>query len=142
MYTSDECPPKTVLVVDDEPMITRWVSSVLESRGYRVRTALNFGEYKALAADRSAVPDVVIFDLQFGAHNGFTMWLNRNQAFPDAAWIPCSGYISDQLLEQMKLERSVVLEKPFSGQRLLQVLELALTNQAQNNHAKPVYREA
>ena len=85
---------------------------------------------------------MVIFDLQFGAHNGFTMWLDRQKSFPDAAWIPCSGYIADQMLQQMKLQRALVLEKPFSGQRLLQVIELPLHNQPHRGQSETVYREA
>lgn len=135
MYTKDRYSAVTILVVDDEPMITRWISAVLEARGYRVCAALNFGEYTSFAADQSFVPEVIIFDLQFGAHNGATLWQAHQEVFPKAVWIPCSGYIAPSLLDTMGLHRSDVLQKPFSGARLLEVIERGLHRRTSQKQA-------
>src|SRR5437899_11191928 len=50
-----------VLVVDDEPQITRVLRTVLSSQGYRVRTAAE-GE-SALSSFKEWSPDLVITDL-------------------------------------------------------------------------------
>ncbi len=57
----DRAETSRVLVVDDEPQITRVLKTVLSSQGYEVRTAPE-GE-SALAAFREWTPDLVITDL-------------------------------------------------------------------------------
>src|SRR3954468_14893415 len=58
--TADEA-RRNILVVDDEPQITRVLRTTLSSRGYSVRTAGDGDE--ALEVMRGWQPDVVITDL-------------------------------------------------------------------------------
>src|SRR3954469_21009144 len=60
-----------VLVVDDEPQITRVLRTVLSSQGYEVRTAAE-GE-AALAEFRDWNPDLVITDLYMPHMNGIEL---------------------------------------------------------------------
>jgi len=57
-----------VLVVDDEPQITRVLRTVLVSQGYQVRTAAE-GE-GALASFQEWTPELVITDLYMPHMNG------------------------------------------------------------------------
>src|SRR5687767_5349884 len=64
----DRADSSRVLVVDDEPQITRVLKTVLTSEGYDVRTAAE-GE-SALANFREWSPDLVITDLYMPHMNG------------------------------------------------------------------------
>jgi DNA-binding response OmpR family regulator len=58
-----------ILVVDDEPDITKLISKIMETRGHRVSLARD-GE-EALAAVAKDRPDVVILDLNLPKMDGF-----------------------------------------------------------------------
>jgi DNA-binding response OmpR family regulator len=58
-----------ILVADDDPMVTRFLTSFLEGEGFEVVTAPD-GE-KALDAIRQHQPDLVILDLVMPFRDGF-----------------------------------------------------------------------
>ena len=60
---------QTILVVDDEPEIVRFVRAYLEDAGYRVVTA-NDGQ-QALFVARHEKPDLVILDLLMPGMDGW-----------------------------------------------------------------------
>jgi two-component system, OmpR family, phosphate regulon response regulator PhoB len=57
-----------ILVVDDEPEITKLVSKIMETRGHRVSVARDGDE--ALAQVRAEPPDVVVLDLNLPKVDG------------------------------------------------------------------------
>ncbi len=61
-------PPKTVLLVDDEPTLVATLTYNLEREGYRVITAGD-GE-KALAKARGDKPDIILLDLMLPVVDG------------------------------------------------------------------------
>lgn len=60
--------PTTVLVVDDEPQIQRFLRPALTAEGYAVEPALTGTE--ALARFRQAVPELIVLDLGLPDMNG------------------------------------------------------------------------
>lgn len=60
---------KHILMVDDDPMILRFMSANLQARGYKVTTALD-GE-SALQMARELCPDLVILDVLMPGIDGF-----------------------------------------------------------------------
>ncbi|MBI4317439.1 MAG: response regulator [Chloroflexi bacterium] len=74
-----------ILVVDDEPEITRMVTKIMESRGHRITVATDGQE--ALAAIAREVPDVVILDLHLPKIDGFEV-CRRLKANPSTTNIP------------------------------------------------------
>ena len=62
---------KTVLVVEDEPIIRSLVSLVLESEGYAVDGASDGRE--ALASIQRARPDALVIDLDLPIMDGFEL---------------------------------------------------------------------
>lgn len=62
---------RNILVVDDEPQITRVLKTTLSSQGYGVRSAAN-GE-EALQEMKSWVPDLIITDLRMPRMDGLEL---------------------------------------------------------------------
>ena len=60
-----------VLVVDDEPQITRVLRTVLTSQGYQVRTAVDAED--ALTILESFAPRVILMDLQLPRMDGLAL---------------------------------------------------------------------
>jgi two-component system, OmpR family, KDP operon response regulator KdpE len=108
---------KRLLVVDDEPQITRMLRASLQSSGYEVLIANNGTQaYARLIADR---PDLVITDLAMPEMNGIEL----TQAIRGASQIPIivlSVRDSDQM-KVLALDEGAddYLTKPFSVPELL-----------------------
>ena len=75
----------TILVVDDEADIRKFITAVLKKRGYETLTAENGGE--ALEVVQREHPDLVILDLQMPNHTG-TDFFRRLAKDKDLASIP------------------------------------------------------
>ena len=108
---------KRILVVDDEPQITRMLRASLQSSGYEVLIANNGEEaYKRVIADR---PDLIITDLAMPEMNG----LELTQAIRRIAQTPII-VLSVRANDQMKVTAldegaDDYLTKPFSMPELL-----------------------
>lgn len=75
----------TILVVDDEADIRKFITAVLKKRGYETLTAENGGQ--ALEVVQREHPDLVILDLQMPNHTG-TDFFRRLAKDKDLASIP------------------------------------------------------
>jgi len=108
---------KRILVVDDEPQITRMLRASLQSSGYEVLVANNGADaYKRVVADR---PDLIITDLAMPEMNG----LELTQAVRRVAQTPII-VLSVRANDQMKVTAldegaDDYLTKPFSMPELL-----------------------
>lgn len=116
-----------VLVVDDEPQITRVLKTVLSSQGYDVRTAAE-GE-SALAVFREWVPDLVITDLAMPHMDGVELC----RRIREHAGIPII-VLSVRGEEKTKVEAldagaDDYVTKPFGTDELLARVRAALRRQ-------------
>jgi len=108
---------KRILVVDDEPQITRMLRASLQSSGYEVLIANNGTQaYERLTADR---PDLIITDLAMPDMNGIEL----TQAVRQVSQVPIivlSVRDSDQM-KVLALDEGAddYLTKPFSIPELL-----------------------
>ncbi|MFH2048216.1 MAG: response regulator [bacterium] len=67
---------KTILVVDDEPDILRWLTLLFENNGYRVVTAKDGLE--GMEKARSEKPDLITLDISMPTESGVKMYRNLN----------------------------------------------------------------
>ncbi len=77
--------PKKVLIVEDDPGVSRFFSFSLESEGYEVSTAMNGLE--GLNKARAELPDVIILDIMLPGLDGFEV-CHRLRSDPKTARIP------------------------------------------------------
>src|SRR5215472_11566085 len=78
---------RTILAVDDEPLISRLVKVNLERAGYTVETALNGLEALEMLRSERPRPDLILLDMVMPYMDGFE-FLRQIKADPDLEPIP------------------------------------------------------
>jgi CheY-like chemotaxis protein/DNA-directed RNA polymerase subunit RPC12/RpoP len=73
-------PKIDILVVDDDPALRQLLTLVLSKSGYAVRSA--YDGFSALAAIRTAVPDILLSDLYMPGMSGFELLSVVRRRFP------------------------------------------------------------
>ena len=114
---------KTILVVDDEPKITRLVRDYLERAGYGVRVAGDGSS--ALAQARAEKPDMVILDLGLPRMDGLdvTRELRKLSNVP-IIMLTARSEESDKLIG-LELGADDYMTKPFSPRELVARVRVA-----------------
>ncbi len=108
---------KTILVVDDEPKITRLVRDYLEQAGYAVRTAQD--GRSALSVARTEKPDLIVLDLGLPQLDGldFTREIRKSSNVP-IIMLTARAEETDKLIG-LELGADDYITKPFSPRELV-----------------------
>lgn len=119
--TSTETP--TILVVDNDPEITRVLSLRLRHAGYNCVTAASGGQ--ALADWQEQPFDLVISDLNMPGGDGITLAdaLEHSEAVPIIFITGFRGGYSEKLAH---VKNVAVVEKPFELANLMDLVKRAL----------------
>jgi two-component system, OmpR family, alkaline phosphatase synthesis response regulator PhoP len=108
---------RTILIVDDEPKITRLACDYLEHAGFAVQTARDGAS--ALAALRSAKPDLIVLDLGLPDMDGLDVTrAARKESNVPIVMLTARGEESDKLVG-LELGADDYLTKPFSPKELV-----------------------
>jgi two-component system alkaline phosphatase synthesis response regulator PhoP len=108
---------KTILIVDDEPKITRLVKDYLERAGFETRSAHDGPS--ALAAVRSEKPDMVILDLGLPALDGLDVTREiRVYSNVPIIMLTARSEETDKLVG-LELGADDYITKPFSPKELV-----------------------
>jgi DNA-binding response OmpR family regulator len=113
---------KTILVVDDDPLIRGGLQAMLQVSGYRTLEAEDGAEAKELIQEHQ--PDLVILDMMMPRWGGFAV-LEHFQNHPDApAFIMLTGHEGDK---HKAYARQIgvldYLQKPYPMERLIQKID-------------------
>lgn len=111
-----------VLVVDDEPAILETVALVLQRHGYRVVTANNASDARALYAERADDIAAALVDVMMPEVDGTSLLAELRTTTPDLPAILMSG------LTPPSPEIAHFLPKPFSAEQLLSAIHAALVS--------------
>ncbi|MBK8816606.1 MAG: sigma-54-dependent Fis family transcriptional regulator [Methylococcaceae bacterium] len=115
-----------LLVVDDEPEIRRLVCEILEDEGYKVTTAENAREAKALK--NSINPHLILLDIWMPDMDGITLlkeWVSEDALLCPVIMMSGHGSV-ESAVESTKLGAYDFLEKPLSMAKLLLIVARAL----------------
>ncbi|MFK8182848.1 MAG: response regulator [Phormidesmis sp.] len=109
-----------ILVVDDNPDLRAYVSSVLQRKGYKVRTA----EQGAAGLEMATTyqPDLIISDLMMPGVNGLEMIarIRKDSALQGTPIILLTAKVDDETrLEGVEQGADAYLSKPFNDRELL-----------------------
>jgi circadian clock protein KaiC len=118
-------PQPYILIVDDEFGLAELIAEVLAERGYTTAVAIN-GEL-GLFLLRERRPDLVLVDLMMPVMNGSEM-LRAMQAEPELADVPVviMTALPEGMPDEMAGKYSDLLQKPFTPERLFDVVHAAL----------------
>lgn len=118
-------PPRSVLIVDDEPGVRHLMRRWLESRGYVVTVAANAAE--ALGLLEQVPVAVVLCDLCMPGPDGLWLTDQLRREYPETAVIIATG-VNDVGAALEGLRQGVVdyLTKPFDRGRLCDAVERAV----------------
>ena len=122
----------SVLVVDDEIQICRFVEAVLSARVTKFRSATRARD--ALQILKSESFDVLLTDLHLNGSNGLDLIQSSLRIQPDLAAIVITGFGTlESAVEAMRHGVRDYVVKPISSQNLLAALDRALSE-------KPIQR--
>jgi CheY-like chemotaxis protein len=109
----------TVLVVDDEEIITSFSRSALEPYGYSVLVARDGPEATRIFQERSADIGLVLLDVALPGMDGLETLERIREIRPDIRVIVCSG-IGDQEVETHFAGKDIVaiFPKPYTSKQL------------------------
>ncbi len=118
---------KEILVVDDQPQISKLLNDLLTNAGYKVYVAFNgeIGYKKALEIK----PDLIVMDIMMPVMSGFDA-AKEIRKYPELENIPiifltARGLESDKL-EAEKLGAVAFVTKPFSPKQFVQIVKKQL----------------
>ncbi len=111
-----------ILVVDDEANLREISSSMLKRAGYRTTTAASGKE--AIAACKSAAPDLIIMDMRMPEMNGRETIEAIREQLPEVPVVVCTGYDNQSMNWINQQSRMRLLTKPFTSSGLLAAVGL------------------
>jgi two-component system, OmpR family, KDP operon response regulator KdpE len=129
--------PITVLVVDDEPPIQRFLRSSLGAVGHRVVTADDAGT--ALAALAASPPDLVILDLGLPDRSGFDVIGEIRKRSPVPIIVLSARSDERSKVAALDLGADDYVSKPFGMAELMARLRAALRHAFQAKGEDPLF---
>jgi two-component system, OmpR family, KDP operon response regulator KdpE len=128
----------TILVVDDEPAIRRFLRTSLKGQGYEIVEASTGAE--ALARLEAAKPDLVMIDLGLPDTDGLGLLrhIRAGSALPVIVLTVRSG--ERDKVEALDLGADDYVTKPFAVGELLARVRTALRHRYQAEGVPPIYR--
>ncbi len=115
----------TVLIVDDEETIRRFIRRLLEPEGCRVLSAAD-GE-EGLRQVAQGTPDLVLLDLKMPRMSGAEFLSRFHEEDPKVPVIVITGYPDSEVMkEAMRHGPITLLAKPLRREQLLRAVRMAL----------------
>ncbi|MGH2454650.1 MAG: PAS domain S-box protein [Candidatus Limnocylindria bacterium] len=110
---------ETVLIVEDDPAVRRFVQVVLESRGYRVIAATSAQDALEHVAGGSEAIDLLITDIVMPGMSGIELARRIAEVAPGLKVLFASGYTENTIVHHGMLDPGVrFLQKPFAPSQL------------------------
>ena len=127
--------PATVLVVDDEPAIRRFLKTTLEAQGYAIVLADSAAE--AMRMMRHYRPDLVLLDLGLPDRDGMEL-IDEIQGLGEAPILVLTSR-DDEASKVLALDRGAddYVTKPFGIPELLARMRAALRHRVQAQGGRP-----
>jgi len=120
------------LVIDDDVIVRKTITRLLEDGGYKVLSAED--GLRGMAMFRSECPDLVITDIIMPEQEGIRTITEMRKARPDAKIIAISGSgrigNADFLKIAQALGATAAISKPFDQDELLTIVKNCLDGRA------------
>jgi CheY-like chemotaxis protein len=116
----------TVLVVDDDPDVRRYLADSLEGLGYKVIEAQD--GFSGLATLERSTPDLMLLDFAMPGMNGAEVANAARARRPDLPIVFASGYADTAAIDAAVGPFATTLRKPFTMEELQAVVATALAH--------------
>jgi len=124
LFASPKAAPASVLVVDDEETVRRFVARVLQEAGCDVVTAADGPEAIAIAEGAGTI-DLLVTDLMMPQMNGDELARRLRKRDGDLPVLYLTGFSDRLFAERMTLwDREAFLDKPCTINGLLEAVSL------------------
>jgi DNA-binding NtrC family response regulator len=124
-----------ILVVDDEAVVRRFTSRVLQDAGYVIATAADGADALEQLEREAPAIDAVVSDIVMPRMNGVQLMERLSRSHPTLPVILMSGYATAQLADRGIAAPCSVLKKPFAPERLLAEVRRCLDERSQGRAA-------
>jgi len=131
-------PRATVLVIEDDPQIARFLATALDAHGYALHVAANGQGGLREAALRQ--PDIVIVDLGLPDISGLDVIARLREWFTRSIIVLSARSRETDKVGALDLGADDYLTKPFGIGELLARLRVAERHRAKNENAEPEAR--
>jgi two-component system OmpR family response regulator len=122
-----------ILVIDDEPQVTEIIEAFLTNAGHEV-VVCNFAA-EALKKASQIQPDVILLDIMMPDADGYSI-CNELKGNPETAGIPVVFLTgkdrSDDMGRSFQAGGDMFIKKPFSCERLLEIINIILMSTAKH----------
>ncbi len=119
--------PETVLMVEDEPSISKSTRIMLERLGYRVLVAESPTDALRLSDEEPGDIDLLLTDVMMPGMNGTELARRLCERRPALKYLFMSGYTANMLEDSLAFDSTVdFLQKPFTRSGLAMALRRAL----------------
>ena len=125
---------KTVLVVDDDRSVARFLSVLLSENGYEPQVAYDGSE--GLAQVQQSKPDLIVLDVMMPKKSGLVLFrqLKKDQAAASIPILMLTG-VAGVLQEMEEHSKEDTFESPYDSLR--QALKTAIAEMRQEGLVKP-----
>ena len=124
-------PGTRVLVIDDEPEITDIVEAFLTEAGYSVSSENQ--PTNAVAKVKEFQPNVILLDIMMPGLDGYDI-CQQIKELPDMAHVPIIFLTgkdrADDMGRSFKVGGDMFIKKPFSCERLLEIVNIVVMSTA------------
>lgn len=121
---------KTVLLIDDEPLVLRIAQLTLETNGFRVLPALDVGRARAVFEQSGEEIDLLLCDVVMPGLNGPAMAAEFLARRPALSVLLMSGCVAETEVEETTDPRFNFIAKPFLPSALARRVEEILAQPA------------
>ncbi len=122
-----ELPIKTILLVEDEINILKFIKDILEEKGFTVFAAQDAETACRIFARQSSRIDLLITDIILPKMNGVQLARKLTDAQPDMKLLFMSGYAPETLCQQRSFEEGVdFIQKPFGLHDFMKIVHQTL----------------
>lgn len=115
---------KKILVIDDDPIIVKYLQTLFDDNGYETIVAYDGTEAESLVEE--TMPDLITLDLEMPKEWGprFYRKMRKNDALKDIPVIVISGLSNPK--HAIK-DAVAVIRKPFDEEKVLEIVKGAIS---------------
>ena len=111
--------PKKIMIIDDDPVVVKYLSAVFSDNGYATCSATSSTE--GLEVVKAEKPDLICLDLQMPGEWGprFYRKLRKDKQFRNLPIIVVSGIDGDHAIK----DAVAFVKKPFDPEKLVGIVK-------------------